>query len=68
MKSIPPAAMTVGQIAREHGVSRDRVLYIVRTRHIAPIARAGHFRLFDEQAAALVGAELKKIEQRRSDP
>jgi len=51
---------TIGDIARDRGVSIHRVEYLVRARGIRPAGRAGIIRLFDEAAAAEIGQELRR--------
>jgi hypothetical protein len=56
---------TIGDIAREQGASIHRVEYVVRTRDIRPVGRAGIIRLFDENAASLIAEELRLSDRRR---
>jgi DNA-binding transcriptional MerR regulator len=59
------AFYTVGDIARECGVEKDRVLYVVRTRNIVPSGRAANIRLFSEAAKNRVHNELARIRTKR---
>jgi hypothetical protein len=52
---------TVGTLARACGEPVHRILYIIRTRGIAPVGRAGIVRLYDEAAARWVASELQRI-------
>jgi DNA-binding transcriptional MerR regulator len=51
----------VGDLARQCGAPVHRILYIIRTRGIAPVGRAGNARLYDEAAARWVAGELQRI-------
>ena len=63
----PPKLVTVGVIAFELGVPVDRVSRILRSRpHIKPRAYAGHTRLFDNNAIALIRHELNAIDARKA--
>lgn len=67
MQHTAPQLRTVGVLARELGVPIYRVAYILRTRpHITPAARAGHARLFDADAVAMLRHELNRIDARRA--
>jgi hypothetical protein len=57
--------LTTGDLAKRHGVDRDRIDYIVKTRRIEPAALAGHFRLFDEVAQSAIADELAAIRTKR---
>jgi hypothetical protein len=58
--------VTTGDLAKRHGVDRDRIDYVVKTRRIEPAAMAGHFRLFDEPAQSVIANELAAIRDKRS--
>ncbi|MDY7107853.1 MAG: hypothetical protein SYC29_04370 [Planctomycetota bacterium] len=58
---------TPGVLAADLDVPLHRVLYILQTRdHIRPSARAGRFRLYDREAAALIRHELNATDARRA--
>jgi hypothetical protein len=57
--------LTVGEIARQAGVPVHAVQYVARARRVKPIGRAGAARLFSEADAALILAELRKIDSRK---
>jgi hypothetical protein len=59
------AALTLGDIANQHGADKDRVRYIIKTRGIQPIGRAGHYRLFDQSASDAVGEVINEIDGKR---
>jgi len=58
--------ITPGVIARELGVPLHRVLYVLRSRDIEPVARAGTLRLYDNAAIARVRHELNAIDARKA--
>jgi hypothetical protein len=65
--STVPSLLTPGRIADQLGVSLQRILYVLSTRrHIAPVARAGVLRLFNQQAVAMIRHELNAIDARRN--
>ena len=47
---------TIGDIARRLGQPDHRIEYLIRTRNIPHVARAGRYRLFDEAAVALLAS------------
>lgn len=49
---------TTGEIAKRLGVTRDRVMYVIRTRSIEPTQRAGQYHLFDEAAIERIRTTL----------
>jgi hypothetical protein len=55
-----PQLRTPGVIAAELGAPLTKVLYILRTRPIEPIGRAGILRLYDREAVALVRKALER--------
>ena len=58
--------ITVGQIAQQTGLPIHRVEYLIASRKIKPIARAGHLRIFDERAVEQIrqaaGFDRRKLE------
>jgi hypothetical protein len=63
--SISQTLATTGDLARRHGVDRDRIDYIVKTRGVGHAALAGHVRLFDEAAQKLIADGLFAIRAKR---
>ena len=57
--------VTVGEIARRAGVPVHRVTYVIESRRIAPIGRAGQARVFSEETAQAIVAELQQIAEAR---
>jgi hypothetical protein len=57
---------TVGEIARRAGVPVHRVVYVVNSRRIAAVRRAGVARVFSEANVEFVLSELRRIEAERS--
>ena len=58
---------TVGEIARRVGAELHQVEYLIRTRRIQPVSRAGATRVFSESDVAFIAAELKRIAREKSD-
>lgn len=54
---------SVGSIAKVADVPIHRVLYVIRTREIQPIGRAGSTRVFDDAARDRIFAELARIDE-----
>lgn len=52
---------TVGELARRARVPVHRVTYVIETRGIEPIGRAGRARVFSQEAAEQVLQELRQI-------
>jgi len=57
---------TVGDLARRAGVPVHRVTYLIETRSILPIGRAGQSRVFSAAAAEQVLVALNQIAAERS--
>jgi hypothetical protein len=55
-----PQLRTPGVIASELGAPLSRVLYILRTRGIRPIGRAGILRLYDRAAVDMCVTRSRK--------
>jgi len=58
-------APTIGEIARRLGVPVHRVEYVIRTRNLRPVARAGNLRVFSEADVAYVAGELRRMDADR---
>lgn len=56
---------TLTRIAEHFGEARTRVEYVVKSRRIAPITKAGCARLFGHDAVQRVGEELRRIDEQR---
>ena len=65
LKALCPSMGKV-EIARRLGVAVHRVEYVVRTRNIQPVSRAGNLRVFSESAADSVARELQRMDADRS--
>jgi hypothetical protein len=61
-----PTLRTPGVVAREVGAPLHRVQYVLRTRKIAPAARAGRLRLLDAKGVEAVRKALAGIDARRA--
>lgn len=56
-------ALTLGVLAERLGVPVHRAEYLVRSRQIKHVERAGHLRIFDEKAVEILQREI--ADQRR---
>lgn len=56
---------TVARIAERLGQPRHRVEYIIETRGICPMDRAGIARVFDPRDVDRIAAELSRIDAER---
>lgn len=62
-----PRVPTVGVIAERFGVRVHQVQYVVRTREIHPVGRAGGARIFSEQQVERIAAELRRVAAARGE-
>ena len=60
-----PSASTVGVIANRVDKPVHRIAYVIRSRGIAPMAKAGNARVFSEEAVQRIAAELRQIDEAR---
>ena len=56
---------TVARIANHLNVPRHRVEYVIDTRGVAPIGRAGIARVFDQSVIPIIEKSLQDIEANR---
>jgi hypothetical protein len=56
---------TLREIVRQSGKTRDQVLYVLRTRDVTPVAKAGNQFVYSEDQVAFVLAELAAIAAER---
>ena len=56
---------TVARIAEHLDLARHRVEYVIDSRGITPIGRAGIARVFDRRDVDLIAHELRRIEADR---
>jgi DNA-binding transcriptional MerR regulator len=57
---------TITEISRRTGCGRDRVQYVIRSRGLRPVARAGGVRIFSEDQVELIASELRRIGLRQA--
>ncbi len=50
--------LTVGEIARRLGCPIHKILYLIQSRQIVPIQRAGALRVFDDSVLDLIRSEM----------
>jgi hypothetical protein len=58
---------TVGEIARRLGVRLHRVEYVIRSRDIRPVGRAGNLRIFSDADVEYIRGELRRIDGERGE-
>ncbi|MEQ9095398.1 MAG: hypothetical protein RIE32_03960 [Phycisphaerales bacterium] len=56
---------TVGQIARQLDVPVHRIEYLIRTRNIQHVGRAGIARVYDAKDVEALAEELRRIKDSR---
>lgn len=61
----PNVLPTVGEIAKRLSAPLHRVQYIIESRHIDPVGRAGNCRVFAEADVDFIAAELRRIDEER---
>ena len=57
--------ITLGVLASRLNIPVHRAEYLVRSRQIQPVSRAGRFRVFDKQAVKELQQEVEKMEARK---
>ncbi len=65
MRSSVPAAPTVGEIARRLGEPVHRIEYVIRTRGLKPVSRAGHAGIYSEDNVQYIASELRHIDEEK---
>jgi DNA-binding transcriptional MerR regulator len=58
-------SLTTGEMARQIGVAVHRVEYVIKSRSIQPVERAGTLRIFSEADRDFIAAELRRIDEER---
>lgn len=53
---------TPGRIAKHFDVEQHQITYLIKSRGIMPIGRAGSARVFDTAAVNQIKSELKRID------
>jgi hypothetical protein len=57
----------VGEIARRVGKPVHCVDYVIRTRNIRPVARAGNANIYTESDVVFIASELRRIDEDRQE-
>ena len=57
-----PVLPTIGEISRRIDQPHHRIAYVIKTRRIAPCGRAGHARVFDEEAVREIADACRRID------
>ena len=58
--------LTVGQLAQEAKCPNWKVQYLLRSRNIQPLGRAGNMRMFAPGVVEVLRNELRKIKKKRA--
>ena len=66
MHASAPALPTIGGIARRTGYPIHRIEYVIRTRDVKPIGRAGTARIFSDSDVQYIASELRRIDEERA--
>jgi DNA-binding transcriptional MerR regulator len=61
------SALTVGEIARLTNEPIHRIEYLIRSRNIQPVQRAGNLRVFSADDLAILKKEIKQINLRKGE-
>ncbi len=61
MTESPPALPTVGVIAKRHDAEIHQVEYVIRTRRLQPVGRAGSAFIYSDNDVDFIGHELRRI-------
>ena len=59
MQTTETRALTIGVIAEQLGIPLHRVEYLIKSRDIRPVQRAGHLRVFDATALDALRKEIR---------
>ena len=65
MPASAPSVLTVGEIIRRLNAPLHRVQYVIQTRDIQPVGRAGNVRIFSEADVSFIASELRRIDEER---
>lgn len=63
-----PSLATVGDIARRLGEPVHRIVYVIKTRKLAPAGWAGNARVFREADVDYIASELRRLAAERGEP
>ena len=67
MSSSVNVVPTIGAIANRLGEPVHRIEYIIKTRSIQPVGRAGNCRVFSEDDVAFIAAEIRRIDSEKGE-
>jgi hypothetical protein len=62
MSDETPKALTPGEIARRIGQPIHRVQYVIVSRQLEPIARAGNLRIFSEADVQYIAGQIRRMD------
>ena len=67
MMNTLPAALTIGEIARQLDAPLHKIEYIIKSRNIQPTQRAGNSRVFSQASVDYIVSELRRINTGRDN-
>lgn len=65
MRSSVPASATVGEIARRLNEPVHRIEYVIRSRGLQPVSRAGHAGIYSDADVQNIASELHRIDEEK---
>lgn len=65
MSTLLPSMPTIGKIQRRTGATPHQIDYIIKSRRIRPVGRAGNARVFSESDVRRIADELRRIASAR---
>ena len=63
--NLAPSAPTVGEISRQTGAAVHRVEYVIRSRKVKAVSRAGNVRVFSDSDVAFIASEIRRLDAER---
>lgn len=60
-----PNVITIGEIARRVGRPVHRVEYVIRTRRVTPLARAGNAMIYTDADVDYIASVLDRLDRER---
>lgn len=57
--------LTIGVLAEQLDCSLAKVVYLLKSRNIKPVSRAGQFRIYSSGVVNILRREIEEIERRK---